>query len=82
MPIRYTEDAVVLEGVCSIEEVEGLTAYLERTPNATALLHSCEHMHTAILQVLIAYRVALRGEVFSPFLWKWVAPMLSRQGAV
>lgn len=78
MPIRYAESKVTLEGVCTIEEVEGLIAFLERTPKAVVLLASCEHMHTAILQALLAYRVPLSGEVYSPFLWKWVAPLLAR----
>lgn len=81
MPIRYEGDAVRMEGVCAIEEVDGLLAFLERTPSATVSLEACEHLHTAVLQALLAYDVKLVGEVYEPFLWKWVAPLLGRAAA-
>ena len=80
MAIRYTDQTVVMDGVCTIEEVDGLISFLERTPGATVSLQSCEHVHTAIVQVLISHKVKLQGEVYSPFLWKWVAPLLAGAG--
>jgi len=80
MPIRYNDQTAVMDGVCTIEEVEGLIAFLERTPRASVSMSACEHVHTAILQVLLGHRVTLVGDVPSPFLWKWVAPLLPRQG--
>lgn len=80
MPIRYAEKKIILEGVCAIEEVTALAEFLEATPEAVATLENCEHLHTCVLQTLLAYGVALEGQPYHPFLWKWISPLFARPG--
>lgn len=80
MPIAFNGQVIEMEGACTIEEADALLAFLERTPGAKVSLRGCEHLHTALLQILVARRVPLTGEVYSPFLWKWIAPLLARDG--
>lgn len=76
MPIRYEGDTVHLEGFCAVDEAEVLLGFLETHVGAEVELSQCQHMHTALLQLLLGYRVALVGEAYNPFIGKWIVPLL------
>ncbi|NOY45844.1 MAG: hypothetical protein GXP50_10420 [Deltaproteobacteria bacterium] len=54
MPVRYKKKVAVLEGVCAVEEAESLLGWLQEHPKAKVNLKGCEHLHAAVLQVLMA----------------------------
>jgi sialic acid synthase SpsE len=80
MTIRFEGDEIVMSGVCAIEEIEELMGFLEQHKQAHVNLAQCEHMHTALLQLLMQYHVKVRGTAYTPFLWKWVVPVLGVGG--
>lgn len=59
MAIEYGEGAATLSGVCAVEEAEGLLSWTLQNPEGRVDLSACEHLHTAILQVLLARRPAV-----------------------
>lgn len=77
MAIQYEGDTIVMSDVCSIEDAEELQRFLETHSQAYVKLTHCEHMHTALLQLLMQYNVTVRDTAYSPFLWKWVVPLLN-----
>lgn len=56
MPVTFKKSGAVLRGVCAIEEAEELLAWLGDNPKGKVNLHGCEHLHTALVQVLMAAR--------------------------
>lgn len=56
MPIRYTKTRVHFEERCAVEEALELVAFLNAHPRAKVNLARCTAMHTALLQVLMAFR--------------------------
>jgi hypothetical protein len=51
MPQR---DRIVLDGVCPSEDAETLLQRLLASPSAVVDLRSCQGLHTAVIQVLLA----------------------------
>ncbi len=56
MPIVYLKTVARLEGECGVEEAEGLFEWLHENPRGKINLKACEHLHSAIIQVLMALR--------------------------
>lgn len=56
MPIEFSDDRAVLNGVCCVEEAEGLLSWVMQHPDAPVDAAACEHVHSAVLQVLMARR--------------------------
>ncbi len=56
MPIEFSDDRAVLNGVCCVEEAEGLLSWVMQHPGAPVDAAACEHVHSAVLQVLMARR--------------------------
>ncbi|MET0026914.1 MAG: hypothetical protein ABW101_04705 [Candidatus Thiodiazotropha sp.] len=54
MTIEFKKTVAVLDGICAIEEAETLLEWLLENPKGKLNLKQCEHMHTSILQVLMA----------------------------
>lgn len=54
MPIRTLKKHAALEGQVSAEDAETLQAWLLAQPKPAVHLGRCEHLHTAVLQVLLA----------------------------
>lgn len=59
MPIRLEKTLAVLEGVCAVEEAESLLDWLKSRKRPRIDLSRCEHLHTAVLQLLIAAKPAI-----------------------
>ena len=74
MTVRSVDEyTLALEGVCPIAEAEVLRQHLVSAKRATVDLRGCEHAHTAVVQVLLASKVQLRGPPMSDFLGKLLA---------
>ena len=54
MPIQYEKNLALFSGVVSGEEAESLLEWLQKWPAAKVDLATCDHMHPANIQVLIA----------------------------
>jgi hypothetical protein len=77
MTVRLADDGtILLEGRCPIEDAESLLQLLLRTPGGCVDLRSCNHAHTAVIQVLIAAKPKIRTPSPAPFLRFWVEPAL------
>lgn len=78
MPILYPaeggEACAAFEGRCAPEEADALLEWLRRTPAPAADLHSCDDLHTALVQLLLAARVRLVTPPRDPFLAACLAP--------
>ncbi|MBU3694347.1 MAG: hypothetical protein FGM40_05895 [Rhodocyclaceae bacterium] len=56
MPITFSDDRAVFEGICAVQEAEGLLSWVLEHPGAPVDTAACEHLHSAVLQVLMARR--------------------------
>lgn len=77
MTVELREGAVIeLSGACGVDDAEVLQRGLLAAPDSTVRWDTCEHLHTAVLQVLLASRPRVSGVPPNPFLAKHVAPLL------
>jgi hypothetical protein len=77
MTVRLTEDgAIEVSGRCGVEDAESLQGYLLAAPESTVEWSACEHLHSAVLQVLLIARPHMRGAPRSAFLRTHVEPLL------
>jgi hypothetical protein len=68
MTIRYLKKHAALEGNVSVEEAEGLAQWLQKQKTPAVHLGKCEHVHGAVLQVLLALRPKLAAGPADPLL--------------
>jgi hypothetical protein len=67
---------IELSGHCGVEDAEILQRHLLAAPGAEINWDTCQHLHAAVLQVLLVARPLVQGVPASPFLRKHVAPLL------
>jgi hypothetical protein len=72
MPIRYLKKHAALEGQVSVEDAEVLAQWLQLQPAPAVHLAKVEHVHAAVLQVLLA----LKPRVVAPPSETWLASVL------
>lgn len=63
---------ILLEGVCSVEDAESLLQLLQATPRAPVDWTRSNHLHTAVLQVILATRPTLVGRCGDPWVAEWI----------
>lgn len=73
---RESDSTIVLEGRCPIEDAEPLWQLLQATPGAPCDWTRCNHLHTAVVQVILAARPALAGPCGDAWIQTWVALQL------
>ena len=77
MSVRLSErGAIELSGHCSAEDAETLVRHLIAGPGRDVEWSGCEHLHCAVLQVLLAARPRLTGVPRDRFLREHIAPLL------
>jgi hypothetical protein len=82
MTVRATGDGTIeLAGICPAEDAESLLRALVEQPGSTVDWRSCEDVHGAVVQVLLAASATMRGPPRRQFLERFVAPLL-RQAEV
>lgn len=74
MTVRLDGDVIRLEGDCHVEQAEALVQLLQEHHGRPVDLAACRHLHGAVLQVLLAFDVTLRGAPEDPFLRDQVLP--------
>lgn len=72
MPIRYLKKHAALEAVVTVEDAEALTQWLQQQVAPAVHLGKCEHVHGAVLQVLLALKPRLCAPPADP----WLAAVL------
>jgi hypothetical protein len=73
MAVRYLKKFAALEGHIGADDAEALSAWL-REQNAPAVhLGKCEHVHAAVLQVLLS----LQPRITAPPADPWLAAALA-----
>lgn len=78
MTVRRTDSGdIELADDCPGEDAEALLRHLLATPDAIVDWRTCDHAHTAVIQVLMASGATLRGPSRSQFLTQWVEPLLA-----
>ena len=77
MSVRLDGNVIILEGPCRVEDAEPLLGWLQADRGRVVDLAGAEHLHAAVLQVLMALRPALRGVGQNAFIRNWVAPALT-----
>jgi hypothetical protein len=87
VPLQLGSRTAALAGVVGIDETEPLVAWLRDRGRGRAPvrihLGACTHLHSAVLQALLAARVQISVPPVDPFLRTWVAPLFEeapRQG--
>jgi hypothetical protein len=68
---------IVLEGRCPVEDAEPLLQLLQASPQAPCDWTGCSHVHTAVVQVIMAARPKLAGPCGDPWIEAWVARELT-----
>ena len=77
MPILTEGDIARIDGAASVEEAETLVAFLEGAAGRRVDLSAATHLHTAVLQVLMAYRPTATALPGDPDLNALLAPVLA-----
>jgi hypothetical protein len=77
MSVRLDSGIIILEGDCPVDEAESLLELLLANPGASVDWSACGQLHTAVVQVLLAARPPMEGEPGTPFLRRWIAPIVN-----
>jgi hypothetical protein len=81
MTVRLKNDgAIELAGRCGIEEAEVLQRHLLARPGSAIDWSGCEHLHSAVIQVLLVGKPRVRGLPTNTFLRRHIAPLVERSG--
>ena len=76
MSIVYKETNVIFEGICSSEQAEKLREWLEMNPKGLLDFKNCQHIHSSVLQVLMAAHSVISVPPDDPYLRDWVMPSI------
>ena len=68
MAIRYLKKHAALEGVVSVDDAEALAQWLRGQARPAVHLGRCEHVHAAVLQVLLALKPKVVAAPAEPWL--------------
>jgi hypothetical protein len=82
MTVRRGDDgAIVLEGVCPVEDAEPLLQMLQAMPPAEVDWRPCRQLHTAVLQLVLASGRVPVGPCGDTWVAQWLIPKLPQNGA-
>jgi hypothetical protein len=81
MGVRLDGNIVRLEGRCNVEDAEPLFGWLQEDPVRTVNIAEAEHLHAAVVQVLMVLRPAMSGSSRDAFIRDWIAPLVQPSGS-
>jgi hypothetical protein len=82
MTVRCSDTGIViLEGACGVEDAEPLLQLLQVNPAPAVDWTTSSHLHTAVVQVILASGIAPKGPCGDSWVREWVAPELRQQAA-
>ena len=82
MSIRYMSATAMCEGACGLEEAGPLRQWLIARRASLIDLGEATHLHTAIVQVLLASAAIVSVEPRDRLLCQVLAPLLARSRAI
>ena len=82
MGLKLTKKTARFLGICSVEEAEALLDWTQGHSAPRADLSGCEHLHAALLQILLAREVEVVGLPQDPWLSTWLRPLVKKTPAV
>ena len=68
MPILYEDRTARFDGICTVEEALDFAEFLRAPAPAQVDLSTCQHLHSALLQCLLAFRPVLKAPPADSFL--------------
>jgi hypothetical protein len=81
MTVRLKGQGVIeLSGRCGADDAEALQQHLLADPGSTVEWSGCEHLHSAVVQVLLVAAPVVRGAPKNEFLTTHIAPILGAVG--
>lgn len=80
MSFRQVGDVIHIEGHCRVEDAETLVALLQKSRNLTIDVSTCESLHAAVVQTILAFECPVVGAPTDGFLHKLLSPALARVG--
>jgi hypothetical protein len=81
MALNFIENTAVINGASVVEDALPLLEFLRTRDGATLDLGLCTHLHTAVLQVILAARPILAAPPAEAFLARWLLPALERRNS-
>lgn len=72
---RRQDGAIVLAGTCGPEDAEPLLQMLIDTPVGPVEWSSCEHLHTAVVQILLLTKPDLVGPCGDAWIDQWISAL-------
>lgn len=79
MTVQANNQGVIeLSGRCGADDAEALQQRLLAMPGATVEWSNCEHLHSAVIQVLLVGAPRIRGAPKNAFLATHIAPIFGR----
>jgi hypothetical protein len=77
MSVRVEHEIAYLIGDCRVEDAEPLLAYLQSAADRAVDLTGAGHLHTAVVQLLIAFKPHVIGPATDTFVQRWLVPVIS-----
>ena len=77
MSLHLEAGVIHLRGDCPVEAAEALLGLLQAHPAAPVDLGAASALHTAVLQVLLAWRPVVAVPPEDPFARRWLLPLLA-----
>jgi hypothetical protein len=82
MTVRRSDSgAIVLDGICPVEDAEPFLQLLQTLPAAEVDWRECCQLHTAVLQLILASGRAAIGPCGDAWVAQWLAPKLFQNSA-
>lgn len=75
MPVLIDRERITLEGHCAVEEAMPLLEALQADPGRAVHMADATHVHTAVLQVLMAANAKVSAPPKDAFLSRAIAPL-------
>lgn len=72
MALEFTDTVATLSGVAPVQDAEPLLEWLQANPGGALDLTACEHLHAAVLQVILRTGVTIRSEPADRDLATWL----------
>lgn len=77
MPVTLSKNVATLSGLVSVDDAEPFAQWLRDTRRPMVRMAGCTHLHTAVLQALLAARPVIISPPTEPFLARWIVPLLA-----
>ena len=78
MTVRLDHRTIRLEGDCHVEDAEPLVTLLQESGGRAVDVSALGGVHTAVVQVLLAFKPKIAGLNSDGFFNDWIMPLLAK----